>query len=198
METFSLLITFIVSKSITVLAFHTHTYIYIYIYSHPQTDRFDVSKLFCMVRHVGRLKLESKPAQLYVRFCIMPLSQQANHICAGRIRHYAVAFVCFRFHTLPDTRLLNSFEELFIMRVTPLNSFARLLTTHGGAYIHIYIYIYICVCVCVCERERERGRERESVCVCVVNCGVKADFLSLKISQQSSGSTYTLVVEFEY
>ena len=46
---------------------HTHTYIYIYIYN-PQKDCFVVSQLFSVARHVGRLKLESKPAQLYVRF----------------------------------------------------------------------------------------------------------------------------------
>ena len=39
---------------------HTH------IYRHPQTDCFVVSQLFSVARHVGRLKLGSKPAQLYV------------------------------------------------------------------------------------------------------------------------------------
>ena len=42
-------------------------YIYIYIYCHPQTDSFVVSQLFIMARHVGRLKLGSKPAKLYLR-----------------------------------------------------------------------------------------------------------------------------------
>ena len=51
------------------------TYIYIYIYSHPQTDYFVVSQLFSVARHVGRLKLGSKPAQLYVRLSIRPISQ---------------------------------------------------------------------------------------------------------------------------
>ena len=37
------------------------------IYSHPQTDCFVVSQLFSVARHVGHLKLGSKPAQLYVR-----------------------------------------------------------------------------------------------------------------------------------
>ena len=51
--------------------------IYIYIYSHPQTaERFVLSELFSVARHVGRLKLGSKPAQLYVRLSILPLSWQ--------------------------------------------------------------------------------------------------------------------------
>ena len=39
--------------------------------------------------------------------------------------------------------MLNSFEELCIMRVAIINSFARVLNPCGGAYI------YICVCVFV-------------------------------------------------
>ena len=39
-------------------------YVYIYIYCHPQTDCFVVSQLFSVARHVGCLKLGSKPAQL--------------------------------------------------------------------------------------------------------------------------------------
>ena len=73
-----------------------HTHIYIYIYCHPQTDCFVVSQLFSMARHVGRLKLGSKPAQLYVRHSIIPFSQQVYHISSGIIR-YLVAFVCLHF-----------------------------------------------------------------------------------------------------
>ena len=47
----------------------------IYIYSHPQTDCFVISQIFIGARHVGRLKLGSKPAQLYVRLSVIPLSQ---------------------------------------------------------------------------------------------------------------------------
>ena len=45
---------------------HDDIYIYIYIYCHPQTDCFVLSELFSVARHVGRLKLGSKPIQLYV------------------------------------------------------------------------------------------------------------------------------------
>ena len=55
-------------------------YIYIYIYSHPQTDCFVVSQLFSVARHIGRLKLGLKPAQLYVRLSIRMLSQQYIYI----------------------------------------------------------------------------------------------------------------------
>ena len=41
----------------------------------------------------------------------------------------------FTFYTLPDTRVLNSFEELCIMRAAAVNSFVRVLNPHGRAYI---------------------------------------------------------------
>ena len=37
------------------------------MYCHPQTDCFVISRLFSVARHVGRLNLGSKPAQLYVQ-----------------------------------------------------------------------------------------------------------------------------------
>ena len=49
------------------------------IHCHAQTDCFVVSQLFSMARHVGRLKLELKPAQPYNRLSNTPLSQQVNH-----------------------------------------------------------------------------------------------------------------------
>ena len=82
---------------------HTHIYIYIYIYCHPQTDCFVVSQLFSVARHVGRLKMGSGPAQIYVRLSIRPLSQQAYQVGYGIIRYYvataaaAAAFVCLHF-----------------------------------------------------------------------------------------------------
>ena len=81
---------------------YTHTdiyiYIYIYIYCHPQTDCFVESQLFSVARPVGRLKLGWKPAQLYVRLSIIPLSQKANHVSSGISRHYVVAFVCLHLY----------------------------------------------------------------------------------------------------
>ena len=41
--------------------------IYTYLYCHPQTDCFVVSQLFSVARYICRLKLGSKPAQLYVK-----------------------------------------------------------------------------------------------------------------------------------
>ena len=86
----------------------------IYIYIHQQTDCFVVSQLFSLARHVGRYKLGSKAAQIYVRLSIIPLSPLATYVNLGIIRHYEVAFVCLHF-ALPDTRVLNSLEELWIM-----------------------------------------------------------------------------------
>ena len=60
-------------------------YIYIYIYCHPLTDCFVVWQLFSVARHVGRLKLVLKPAQLYIRLSIILLSQQATSISSGII-----------------------------------------------------------------------------------------------------------------
>ena len=57
------------------------------MYCHPQTDCFIVSRLFSVARHVGRLKLGSKPAQLYIRLSIRPLGQQAYHVSLGIIRY---------------------------------------------------------------------------------------------------------------
>ena len=53
-------------------------YIYIYIYIHCHC--FVVSQLFSVARHVGRLKMRSKPDQFYVTLSIRPLSQQACHV----------------------------------------------------------------------------------------------------------------------
>ena len=38
-------------------------------------------------------------------------------------------------YILPDTRVLNSFEELCIMQAAAIYSFARVLNPHRGAYI---------------------------------------------------------------
>ena len=108
------------------------------MYCHPQTVYFVASQFFRVARHVGRLKLGSKPTQFHVRLSIIPLSQQANHVSSGIMRHSVVAFVYLHFCL---TRELNSFVELCIMRMAAVNSFARVLNPNGGTYIYIYIYI---------------------------------------------------------
>ena len=111
-----------------------YIYIYIYIYYHPQTDCFVVLQLFSVARNVGRLNVGSKPAQLYVRLSIRPLGQQAYPVGLGNYkvlcnsnsnsssssrssssRSSSSSVRLFPFYTLPDTRVLNSFEELCIM-----------------------------------------------------------------------------------
>ena len=107
--------------------------IFIYIYSHPQTV-FVLSELFSVARHIGH----SKPIPLYIRLSIRLLGQQAYHVWLRELLRY---FLCsnssirLHFYTLSATRVLNSFEELCIMRVAAENSFARALNPHGGAYI---------------------------------------------------------------
>ena len=52
-----------------------------------------------MARHGGRLKLRSKPVQLYVRLCIRPLGLQAYHVGLGNYKVLcttAAAFVCLQ------------------------------------------------------------------------------------------------------
>ena len=109
------------------------------IYSHPQTDCFVVSQLFSVARHVGCLKLGLRPAQLYIRLSIRPLGQQAYHVGLGNYKvlccNSSSSVRLFTFYTLPDTRVLSSFEELCIMRVAAENSFTRVLNPHVGAYI---------------------------------------------------------------
>ena len=113
-------------------------FIYIYIYCHPQTDCFFVvSQLFSVARHVGRLKLGSKLAQLYIS--IRPLDQQVYHVGLGNYKVLCSNSSCsvrlFTFYNLPDTRVLNSFEELCIMQAAAKNSFTIMFNPHGGAYI---------------------------------------------------------------
>ena len=72
-------------------------FIYICIYCHLQTDCFIVSHHFSAARHIRRLKLGLKPAQLYVRLSIIPFNHQANSVSSEIIRHYVVAFVCLHF-----------------------------------------------------------------------------------------------------
>ena len=85
------------------------------IYSHPETVYSVVSQLFSVANYVGLFNLESKSAQLYVRFLILPLRHQATCISSGIIRHYVVVFVCLHF-AYPVNRVCNSFEELCITR----------------------------------------------------------------------------------
>ena len=89
------------------------------LYILSSTDRlFVLSELFSMARHAGRSKPGSKPIQLYVRLSLRPL---------GIYVATAVASVGLHFYTLSATRVLNSFEELCIMRAAADNSFARVL-----------------------------------------------------------------------
>ena len=64
-------------------------------------DTFIVSQLFSVARHIGRLKLGLKPAQLYTRLSIRPLGQQAYHIWLGIYKVlFSSSISLFTFYTL--------------------------------------------------------------------------------------------------
>ena len=114
--------------------YREHLLLNINLRSLSSTDCFAVSQLFSVARHVGRFKLGSKPAQIYVRLCILLISQQMTYGSSGIIRHYVVAFICLQFGLL-NTRVLNSLEELCITVVAAVNSFARVFTTPRKGWI---------------------------------------------------------------
>ena len=118
----------------------------IYIYILSSTDRlFRSTELFSVAKHVGRSKPGSKPIQLYVRLSLRPLGQQTYHVWLREFLKVLCSNSSSRlftfFNTLSATRVLNSFEELCIMRAAAENSFIRVLNPYGEAYIYIYIYI---------------------------------------------------------
>ena len=136
-------------------------YISIYIYCYPKTDCFIVSQLISVARHIGRFKLGLKPAQLYVRLSIIPLSHQLTYVSWGIITYYVVAFICLHF-CLTGYRVLNSFKELCITRMVylgkleinltvwkctnmknPVSSEDLVFFSYLYIFRHIYIYIYI-------------------------------------------------------
>ena len=120
-------------------------------YRYPKTGFFAVSHLFIVARHKECFKLESKHAQHKVGLSILPYTEQVIYVSGGIITHYLLAFVCLHF-ALPDTILLNLFEDLCITRVAAVNSFVRVLnnrkvSVHIYIYIYIYIYVYIYIVI---------------------------------------------------
>ena len=79
--------------------------IYIYIYCYPQTDCFVVWQLFNMVRYIGRLKLGSKPAELYIRLNILPLKPGGD---IRQLGNYKVLYSSFRLFKECGSFLLDS------------------------------------------------------------------------------------------
>ena len=123
---------------------HTHIYIYIYIYILSSTDRLfhSIRTLQCgLTRRTLEAGIETHPTLRSTQ------SQTARPTSVSRwlrelLRYYvataAAASVCLHFYTLSATRVLNSFEELCIMRAAAENSFARVLNLHGGASSHSF------------------------------------------------------------
>ena len=101
-------------------------YIYIYIYSHPQTHCFVVSQFLSVARHVGRSKLGSKPAQLYIRLTAQPTSEPRQ------LRNYQGLSCSFRLFTGYQSA---EFVQRALHYVAAVNSFVRVLNPRWEAYI---------------------------------------------------------------
>ena len=127
---------------ICIIYIYIYIYIVRYIYIFTLIDCFVVLQLFSVARHIRRFKMRSKPAQIYVRLRIMSIRRLVTYIILGIITHYILAFVCLYF-ALPDTRVLNSFEELCIMRMAAINSFVRVLNTPPGWGVYIVIHRFV-------------------------------------------------------
>ena len=121
--------------------------IYIYIYCSPQTGCFVVLQLFSVARHVGRSKLGSKPAKLYVRLSIRPLGQQPYHVGVGNYKvlcsssrsiHSQSFALCERQHVCDHG--IHALRLLYDERVKHETQGHR---HYNVIYIYIYIYIYI-------------------------------------------------------
>ena len=122
-------------------------YIYIYIYCHPQTDCFVVSELFSVARHVGRLKLGSKPAHIYVRLSIRPLGQQAYHVGLGNYKVLCSSSCSVRLFTF--SYLTGYQSAQFVRRALHYASGNRKFLRPsaqppwGSVYMCVCVYIYI-------------------------------------------------------
>ena len=80
-----------------------YIYIYIYICILSSTGSFILSQLFRVARHIGRFKLGSKPAQLYVRHSILPLSPPTTYVSSEIITHYNwFSFVYILCYWIPE------------------------------------------------------------------------------------------------
>ena len=93
-----------------------YIYIYIYIYILSSTDNcFFVLQLFSVARHLQRLKLGWKPAQLYGRLSIRPFGQRAYRVSEGIIRYLVVAYVCLQFivYRIPGCSIRSKKENMF-------------------------------------------------------------------------------------
>ena len=119
---------------------YIYIYIYIYIYCHPQTDCFVVSQLF----HVA--SWDRNP----LNFTLDLVSDRSVNKRTRWLRYYKVlcssssSVRLFTFYTLPDTRVLNSFEEFCITRACSRKFLCKSAQPPWGSVcIYIYIYIYI-------------------------------------------------------
>ena len=115
-----------------------YIYIYIYIVIHRQTLSFyqNSSVWWDTLDAWSRVRV---PSNFTLHLVSDHSANKRTTLAKGILRYCvateSVASVCLHFYTLSATRVLNSFEELCIMRAAAENSFARVLNPHGGAYI---------------------------------------------------------------
>ena len=104
---------------------------------------------------------ERNPSNFTLNLVSDRSANRCTTLAKGIIRYYvattAAASVCLHFYTLSATRVLNSFEQLCIMRAAAENSFARVLNPHGGAYI---LRVHVWDRQTETERKKERKRDR--------------------------------------
>ena len=114
-------------------------YIYIYIYIYyilSSTDR--VFRCITTLqggntRRTLEAGIETRPTIRYTQYQTAQPTSAPRQL--GNYEGLSSSIRLFIFYTLPDIRVLNSFEELCLMQAAAENSFARFLNPHGGAYI---------------------------------------------------------------
>ena len=114
-------------------------FLYIYIYN---IDRQTVS-----LYHNSSVGLDTPDASSWnwnlLNFTLDLVSYRSaisvTYVSLWIKRYYVVAYVCLHF-ALPDTKVLNSYEELCITRVAAVNSFARALNPPPSRNVHMVIY----------------------------------------------------------
>ena len=123
-----------------------------HIYCHPLTDCFIVSQFFCVARHVGYLKLELKPAQIYVIYI------------------YIYIYVCvyvFGQHFFIETYLIKQYKHFFALILPSAVYCNGIMKRHNTLQKYISLFISLVrVESGISLREIGKGRQTED---CYIN-----------------------------
>ena len=119
------------------LSLSLYIYIYIYIYIQSSTDKLFRCITTLQFSQTLRMLKGGIETRSTLRQTWYPTARPTSIPCQlGNYKVLSCSVHLFTFYTLPDTRVLNSFEELCIMRAAAKNSFARVLTPMGSVVIH--------------------------------------------------------------